>query len=80
MQQEEINKPVLLDANCMTEHTFITGSTGAGKSTTIYRILSEASRLKTGDGKDVTFLVIEPAKGEYKNEISRITDKHVYVY
>lgn len=73
MQKEEINKPVLLDAADLPEHVFVTGSTGAGKSTTIVRMLSEASKLKTEDGKNVTFMVIEPAKGEYKNDIGKMS-------
>jgi hypothetical protein len=55
----ETSTPVKLDVNSLAMHTFITGSTGAGKSNTIYEILS---RLR-GRAK---FLVIEPAKGEYK--------------
>ncbi len=35
---------VFLDTNSLTAHTFITGSTGAGKSTTVYKILDELSR------------------------------------
>ena len=54
--------PVELSANSLASHTFITGSTGSGKSNTIYKILSEAM----SDGNDIHFLVIEPAKGEYK--------------
>lgn len=53
--------PVCLNQNNLTSHTFITGSTGVGKSNTVYRILEQLPAL----GK--TFLVIEPAKGEYKN-------------
>ena len=60
MNREEPVK-VELSLDSLASHTFITGSTGSGKSNTVYRILSEASRL----GKH--FLVIEPAKGEYKN-------------
>lgn len=52
---------VNLSLNSLTAHTFITGSTGAGKSNTVYQILDQAS--KRGE----TFLVIEPAKGEYKH-------------
>lgn len=51
---------VELDIDSLKMHTFITGSTGAGKSNTIYQILSEL------DKKNKKFLVIEPAKGEYK--------------
>ena len=52
--------PVELSANSLASHTFITGSTGSGKSNTIYQILNEAM------DDDIHFLVIEPAKGEYK--------------
>lgn len=58
---KEENKIVCLNTNSLASHTFITGSTGSGKSNTIYQILTEAK--KSG----CTFLVIEPAKGEYKH-------------
>lgn len=60
MHREEPT-PVHLSINSLSSHTFITGSTGAGKSNTIYRLLEQLSDV----GK--TFLVIEPAKGEYKH-------------
>lgn len=53
---------VCLDIESLSGHCFITGSTGSGKSNTTYKIIDE---LVTGKN-DVTFLVIEPAKGEYK--------------
>lgn len=49
-----------LDVKSLAMHTFITGSTGSGKSNTVYKLLQ--SLLK----QQVKFLVIEPAKGEYK--------------
>ena len=52
---------VMLDKKSLSMHTFITGSTGAGKSNTIYKMLDELNN------KNVKFLVIEPAKGEYKH-------------
>ena len=58
---KEENKTICLNTNSLASHTFITGSTGSGKSNTIYQILTEAK--KSG----CTFLVIEPAKGEYKH-------------
>lgn len=64
--------PVNLDINSLSGHTFITGSTGSGKSNTVYKILNEAKE------KDVKFLVIEPAKGEYKHVFGN--DKSVSVY
>ena len=64
--------PVKLDANSLTSHVFITGSTGSGKSNTVYQLLNEAK-----DNK-ITFLVIEPAKGEYKHIFGNMPDVEVY--
>ena len=52
--------PVELNVKSLCSHTFITGSTGSGKSNTVYRILDNLP-------SEVNYLVIEPAKGEYKN-------------
>ena len=52
---------VELDLNSLAMHTFITGSTGSGKSNVVYHLLMEARK------KGVHFLVVEPAKGEYKH-------------
>lgn len=60
MHKEEPVK-VLLQKDSLASHVFVTGSTGAGKTNTVCRILDEASE------QDVKFLVVEPAKGEYKN-------------
>lgn len=61
--------PVELNINSLASHTFITGSTGSGKSFTVYQMLSG---LKSHGKK---FLVIEPAKGEYKNEFGKYADE-----
>ena len=50
-----------LSSKSLTSHVFITGSTGCGKSNTVYKLLDEA---------DANFLAIEPAKGEYKYEFA----------
>ncbi len=72
---------VLLDTNSLTAHTFITGSTGAGKSTTVYKLLDELSRTPVANtNKTVSFLVIEPAKGEYKNVLAQNKKYHINVY
>ena len=55
---------VRLQCKSLASHTFITGSTGSGKSNTVYQMLSEAYR------NNIPFLVIEPAKGEYKDAFS----------
>ena len=71
MNHEETTK-VSLTSNSLASHTFITGSTGSGKSNTIYQILNEAK------SDNVKFLVIEPAKGEYKNVFGMDDDVSVY--
>ena len=63
---------VELAADSLASHTFITGSTGSGKSNTVYKMLSEAKN------NGVNFLVIEPAKGEYKNIFGSDADVSVY--
>ena len=71
MNHEETTA-VKLSSQSLASHTFITGSTGSGKSNTIYQILNEVS----SDG--VKFLVIEPAKGEYKNVFGNDDDVSVF--
>ena len=63
---------VRLDNNSLSQHTFITGSTGTGKSNTVYKIIEEIER------KNIKFMVIEPAKGEYKDVFGDRTDVSVY--
>lgn len=53
--------PVLLDKDSLTSHVFVTGSTGSGKSNAVYLLLEGAV------AQGVGFLVVEPAKGEYKD-------------
>lgn len=70
MHREEQSK-VMLNANSLTAHTFITGSTGSGKSTTVYKLINELSDLPIDDSDEtVKFMVIEPAKGEYKDHLA----------
>lgn len=59
---ETTNMKAELDVNSLTMHTFVTGSTGSGKSNTIYHILDKLI------DKKIPYLVIEPAKGEYKTK------------
>lgn len=71
MGQISSEDKIILDENLLTSHTFVTGSTGCGKSNTLYVILQEL--LKSGK----KILVIEPAKGEYKNVIGQLEDVKV---
>lgn len=64
---------LLLNRQAMASHTFITGSTGTGKSNAVYHLLDEIT--KNGQ---TTFLVVEPAKGEYKNVFGNRTDVQVF--
>ena len=71
MQKIE-DTPVELDTSSLTMHTFISGSTGSGKSNTVYQLLSQLQ------AHGATFLVVEPAKGEYKNIFGHRKDVAVY--
>lgn len=61
-----------LSKDSLASHTFVTGSTGAGKTNTVCRILDQAL------DQQVNFLVIEPAKGEYKDVYGGREDVNVF--
>lgn len=63
---------LILNRQALTAHTFITGSTGSGKSNTVYELLRQL------DAGGVNFMIIEPAKGEYKNVFGGREDVHVF--
>lgn len=71
MHREEHVK-TFLSKNSLASHTFVTGSTGAGKTNTVCRILDQAL------DQQVNFLVIEPAKGEYKDVYGGREDVNVF--
>lgn len=71
MHREEPSK-VLLEKDSLASHVFVTGSTGAGKTNTVCRMLDEAY------DQGVGFLVVEPAKGEYKDVFGGLDDVHVF--
>ncbi len=66
------DKPVELVNKSLNMHTFITGSTGSGKSNVVYQMLSELRLDK------IPFLVVEPAKGEYKDVFGNLPDVQVF--
>lgn len=66
------NNDVFLDVDSFTSHCFITGSTGSGKSNTSYKLLEEFLN------KNIKFLVIEPAKGEYKKEFGGVNGINIF--
>ncbi|NAW88813.1 ATP-binding protein [Photobacterium halotolerans] len=67
----DLPQTVELDLDQLTSHTLITGSTGSGKSNTVYALLDQAIQ------QDIPFLVIEPAKGEYKHVFGNRQDVRV---
>ncbi|MDW8722991.1 DUF87 domain-containing protein [Streptococcus suis] len=69
MNHEE-NTAVQLSLPSLASHTFITVSTG--KSNTVYQLLAQARE------KGIKFLVVEPAKGEYKQVFGSDEDVAVF--
>lgn len=61
-----------LDMEAFRAHCFITGSTGSGKSNTVYRLLDNFI------DKNVKFLIIEPAKGEYKYVYGKLKETNIF--
>lgn len=66
------NRHVKLSKDSLASHTFVTGSTGSGKSNTVYQLLNKLSC--QGAKQDAKFLVVEPAKGEYKEVLGDLLD------
>lgn len=59
---QEVDIKVNLRREDLNQHVFVTGVTGSGKTTTCHKILSTS---------DLPFLVIEPAKTEYRSLAER---------
>lgn len=69
---KDTDTKVELDLESFSMHTFITGSTGSGKSNTVYEMVRQL------DNNGINYLIIEPAKGEYKNVFGHSYGVHVY--
>ena len=68
-----------LNIENLSKHTFVTGTTGSGKSNTLYLILQGLlDKVKNDEEEGKKFLVIEPAKGEYKHVFGNRSDVSVY--
>lgn len=68
----DLPQKVSLDIDNLTSHVFISGSTGSGKSNTVYELMSQLQE------KNIPFLVIEPTKGEYKHVFGHLENVHVF--
>jgi len=75
---------VVLTENEFTKHCFVTGSTGSGKSNTVYRLLEEFINQEGKDEKNgkqygkIKFLIIEPTKGEYKKAFGNLPGINIF--
>ena len=70
MQKKRVlDIPFYLDQENLSKHTFVAGVTGSGKTTTCHKLLHEA---------EMPFLVIEPAKTEYRALLEK--DKDLIVF
>jgi len=67
-QEDETEREYALRSDDLTRHGLVLGVTGSGKTTSIFRILSELS----GPPKSKPFLVIEPAKTEYRALLGQV--------
>ncbi|MFI5929028.1 ATP-binding protein [Micromonospora sp. NPDC051543] len=60
--------PFVVTTGSLNRHTFVSGATGTGKSQTIRALLESASRF------GLPWLVVEPAKAEYRLMAARLGD------
>lgn len=64
--------PVDLDLNGLASHLLVCGTTGVGKSTLISMLLSDLR------DQGVHFMVVEPAKGEYRRLLGGVPNVSVF--
>ena len=69
---EKSTLPVRLSLEELSKHMFVTGSTGSGKSNTVYLIIDKLIK------QDKKVLVIEPTKGDYRKVFGGMADMTVY--
>ena len=69
---EKSTLPVRLSLEELSKHMFVTGSTGSGKSNTVYLIIDKLIK------QDKKVLVIEPTKGDYRKVFGGRADMTVY--
>jgi DNA helicase HerA-like ATPase len=63
--------PLTLPRDSLNRHVFVCGATGAGKSQTVRALLEAAT------GQSIPWLVVEPAKSEYRLMASRLPGTEV---
>lgn len=65
------NNKIFIDEEHLNKHIFISGVTGSGKTTTSQKILLESK---------MPFLVIEPAKTEYRKLYNFYSEEEIMIY
>lgn len=55
-----------MPVSAFSRHTFVSGMTGSGKTTTVKMLLEQLSHLGSG----IPFMVIEPSKSEYRDMLT----------
>ena len=65
---------VKLNLQSLSAHCFVTGSTGSGKSNTTFTLLGELLKPEI----NIPFLVVEPAKGEYKYAFTNVPGINIF--
>ena len=63
--------PLVLPSDSLNRHVFVCGATGAGKSQTVRSLLEAAT------GQGIPWLVVEPAKAEYRLMAGRLPGAEV---
>lgn len=71
---------MVFDLDRFASHCFICGASGSGKSNTTYNLLDAFHCRKDEKGcpAPIPFLVIEPAKGEYKTEFAGMPGMQIF--
>jgi hypothetical protein len=67
-----VEMPFFIDHNQLNKHGFICGVTGSGKTNTCFNILKGLEKI------NVPFLVIEPAKDEYRQLLQNVDNLYVF--
>ena len=68
----EAGSNVNLSIKDLSKHCFVTGSTGSGKSNTMYCLLERLHN------QGIAFMVVEPAKGEYKTQFGHLPGINIF--
>ncbi|OCL97194.1 ATP-binding protein [Arcobacter porcinus] len=76
-KKKSTNQKFKLSLDGLNSHLFVSGITGGGKSNTIKGILENLQNNTNLENK-IPFLVIEPAKSEYKHLLKKIPNLQIF--